>query len=143
MTIRVFGASRLPASARRPRAMLRVCRRVLKSERASGRGELNIVFLDRRRMRALNRRFLGRDRDTDVIAFAYAEEPGPVRGERPFGDVFVSAHLARAQARAAGHSVLTEVLFLVAHGTLHLLGYDDKTARGRALMFRLQDQALS
>ncbi|MDD5628168.1 MAG: rRNA maturation RNase YbeY [Elusimicrobia bacterium] len=142
MTIRVFGCSLLPASARKPRAIAEVCRRVLANERARGRGELNVVFLDRRRMRVLNRRFLGHDRDTDVIAFAYAEDPGPASGEKPFGDIFVSAFQARRQAREQGHPVLTEVLFLAAHGTLHLLGHDDSTSRRRAAMFRKQQVAL-
>ena len=70
MMIRVFGTSLLPASARKPRDIIRVCHQVLKDEKAKSGGELNGVFLDRRRMRVLNKRFLGHDRDTDVIAFA-------------------------------------------------------------------------
>ena len=136
MTIRVFGVRLLPSSARKPRAVAAVCRRVLRSERVAGRGELNVVFLERRKMRALNNRYLGHARDTDVIAFNYPEDPGPVRGGRPFGDIFISAHKARTQAAELGHPVLTEVRILAAHGTLHLLGYDDQTARGRALMSR-------
>ena len=142
MIIRVFGASLLPPLARRPRAIAAVCRRVLGGEKAKVGGELNVVFLDRRRMRELNKRFLGRTRDTDVIAFNYGEDPGPAAAERPFGDIFISARKARAQAAAQGHPVLTEVLILAAHGTLHLLGYDDSTARRRAVMFRKQDLAL-
>jgi probable rRNA maturation factor len=142
MTIRVFGTSLLPASARKPRDIIQVCRRVLKNEEAKSRGELNVVFLDRRRMQILNQRFLGRDRDTDVIAFAYAEDPGPVRGAKPFGDIFISAFQARRQAAQQAHPVLAEVLFLTAHGTLHLLGYDDSTSRRRAVMFRKQEHAL-
>ena len=143
LRIRVFGTSLLPPASRKPNAIARACRRLLSSGKVAGAGEINIVFLDRHRMRVLNKRFLGHDRDTDVIAFNYPEGPGPVQGERPFGDIFISASLARVQAREVGHSVLTEVLFLTAHGTLHLLGYDDKTTRGRALMFRLQKKALS
>ncbi|MCX5797694.1 MAG: rRNA maturation RNase YbeY [Elusimicrobia bacterium] len=142
MTIRVFGTSLLPASARKPRVIIQVCRRVLKNEKASPDGELNVVLLDRRRMRVLNQRFLGHDRDTDVIAFSYAEDPGPFKGEKPFGDIFVSAFQARKQASQQGHPVLTEVLFLTAHGTLHLLGYDDSTSRRRAAMFSKQERAL-
>jgi probable rRNA maturation factor len=142
MTIRVFGASLLPASARRPRAIMQVCRRVLKDEGAARRGELNVVFLDRRRMRVLNKRFLGHDRDTDVIAFDYPEDPGPVPGGKPFGDIFISAFQARRQAAEQAHPVLAEVLFLAAHGTLHLLGYDDSTSRRRAAMFKKQGRAL-
>jgi probable rRNA maturation factor len=142
MTIRVFGTSLLPASARKPGAIMQVCRRVLRDEKVKAGGELNVVFLDRRKMRVLNRRFLGHDRDTDVIAFEYAEDSGPVRRERPFGDIFISAFQARRQAAKQDHPVLTEVLFLTAHGALHLLGYDDSTARRRAAMFRKQERAL-
>ena len=73
--------------------------------------------------------------------FAYAQNAGPA-GEAPFGDVFISAFQARAQAAEQGHPVLAEVLFLAAHGTLQLLGYDDATARQRAVMFRKQARAL-
>ena len=142
MTIRVFGISLLPASARKPRDIIRVCRQVLKDEKAKAGGELNVVFLDRRKMRVLNKRFLGHDRDTDVIAFDYAEDPGPVKGAKPFGDIFISAFQARQQAAQQAHPVLIEVLFLAAHGTLHLLGYDDSTSHQRAAMFRKQEHAL-
>lgn len=142
MTIRISGTSLLPASARKPRAVAGVCRQILKGEKADGAGEINIVFLDRRKMRALNKRFLGHDADTDVIAFNYPEDPGPGADEKPFGDIFISSHLARVQAGQVGHSVLTEVLFLTAHGTLHLLGYDDATSRKRAVMFGKQQRAV-
>jgi probable rRNA maturation factor len=115
---------------------------VLKIEKCQADGELNVVFLDRRQMKALNRRSLGRRHDTDVIAFNYSEDPGPMPGGRPFGDIFISAFRARVQAEALGHPVLDEVLFLAAHGTLHLLGYDDLTAQRRAVMFRKQDRAV-
>ncbi len=142
MTIRVFGTSRLPTSARKPRDIIHVCRLVLKNEKAESEGELNVVFLDRRRMRLLNKRFLDRSHDTDVIAFNYTEDPGPVKGVKPFGDIFISAFQARQQAAQQTHPVLAEVLFLTAHGILHLLGYDDSTARQRAVMFRKQESAL-
>jgi len=140
--IRVFKLASLPPPARRPRSIAGVCRRVLRDERADAQGEINVVFLDRRRMRLLNRRYLGHEHDTDVIAFRYAEDPGPVPGEHPFGDIFISTYQAKAQAKELGHTVLTEVMTLAAHGTLHLLGYDDKTAQGRDRMFRKQKLAI-
>ena len=136
--IRIHGLSHLPPSARRPAAIAAVCRRALALEKVRAGGELNVVVLDRRKMRRLNRRFLGRGQDTDVIAFDYPEDPGPIPGERPFGDIFISAHLARAQAARLGHSVLSETLILAAHGMLHILGYDDSTGKARARMFRRQ-----
>ncbi|MFA6002568.1 MAG: rRNA maturation RNase YbeY [Elusimicrobiota bacterium] len=141
VTLRVSGLYLLPPSARRAGRIRSVCRRIL--HRGTGAaGEVNIVFLDRARMRTLNRRYLDRSHDTDVIAFAYTEDAGPRPGERPFGDIFISAYQARVQAAALGHDVLVEVLTLAAHGALHLLGYDDATPRGRDRMFRMQTAAL-
>lgn len=153
LTIRLFGLQLLPASARNPRLIAAVCDRAItrgsaasKGRRgAADRGELNIIFVDRRRMLSLNRRYLRHGHDTDVIAFPYASprSPGPRVGEGlPFGDIFISAAQARRQAREMGHPVLTEVLTLALHGTLHLLGYDDSTPCQRAVMFRLQDRLL-
>lgn len=122
--------------ARVPRpgiAAARLCRligHVLRREGAHRRAALTVVLTSDREVRALNRRFLGRDRTTDVLAFP--------AGERYLGDVVVSVDRARVQARAARHPVGSEVAFLAAHGVLHLLGYDDRTVRARAGMLRRQ-----
>lgn len=142
MKVAVFGASRLPPSARRPALVKRACALALRGEGAVGPGELNVVFLDRRKMLELNKRFLSHSHDTDVIAFRYDDEP-PGGPSRPFGDVYVSAFQARRQAAQLGHSVLREALTLVVHGTLHLVGYDDATPRQRAAMFAEQDRILA
>lgn len=85
---------------------------------------------DDRLLRRLNRRYRGRDRRTDVLSFRMLEDdagPPGLRVRRPplLGDVVISADRAVAQARRFGHSVLRECCYLAAHGTLHLLGYDD------------------
>lgn len=153
LRIRVSGLHRLPPSARKPRAIAAVCARALRAAGGEPRGEINIVVVDRRRMLSLNRRYLKHGHDTDVIAFSYDQaqvlpptdlRPSP-RGRAagfPFGDIFISAHQARRQARQMSHPVLTEVLTLALHGTLHLLGYDDSTPRQKAEMFRLQGKLL-
>lgn len=139
--IRVAGVGRLPLSARKPRLIARACRKALLSRpRKPGlavTGEINIVFLGSRAMRSLNRRFHGRDRDTDVLAFPY-DAPFGRSAQRPFGDIFVCADRAKAQARELGHTTLAEAIILVAHGALHLLGHDDDSPRRRAAMDRLQ-----
>ena len=65
----------------------------------------------------------------------------PARHRRQPEQARIGQH-ARQQAAQQAHSVLAEVLFLAAHGTLHLLGYDDATSRQRAAMFRKQEHAL-
>ncbi|MCX5790015.1 MAG: rRNA maturation RNase YbeY [Elusimicrobia bacterium] len=145
MIVRVFGAGKLPASARRPRLIAAAARAAL-GPAARKPGELNIVFLDRRAMRKINRRFLGHDWDTDVIAFPYPPTPplphkggGKSKGGGPFGDIFISADQARKQAAELGHRPRTEVMTLAIHGALHLAGHEDTTAAGKRRMFARQE----
>jgi probable rRNA maturation factor len=91
--------------------------------------ELSIVLCDDALMRDLNRRYRGRDRTTDVLAFALREGPSmPAARPVPLGDVVISLPTASRQARAAGKRPLDEVTMLLAHGILHLLGFDHRTA---------------
>jgi rRNA maturation RNase YbeY len=142
MVIRLFHAALLPASARKPALLKSAARRALRLEGADRPGELNIVFLDRKKMRGMNRRFLRHGHDTDVIAFRYPEEGVQEGPDIPFGDVYISAHQARLQARRMGHPVLAEVSVLIVHGVLHLLGWRDDSPRLKAKMFRRQDEVL-
>ena len=80
-------------------------------------------------MRALNREWRGMDLPTDVLSFP--------SGDRGFlGDLVIDVPYAARQARRRGHPVAREVKILLAHGLLHLLGYDHETDDGT--MFRLQ-----
>jgi len=91
---------------------------------ARKKGEVNLVFVGAAEIRRLNRRFLGRDRATDVIAFNYPPSPA---ADAAFGDVFVCVPQAKKQAAELGHSLKKELAILSAHGALHLAGMDDKT----------------
>lgn len=99
--------------------------------------ELSVVLLGDEEMAALNRRLLGRDEVTDVIAFEADQDPDAVRSE-----IYVNAAAARRQAPEYGHSFEQELCFLVAHGVLHALGYDDADDDDRARMFELQNEAV-
>jgi probable rRNA maturation factor len=93
-----------------------------------GEAELSVVLTTDARIHALNRDYRSVDRPTDVLAFAMREgELGDV-GSELLGDVVVSVETARRQAARAGHEVLHEVTVLLAHGLLHLLGWDHETA---------------
>ncbi|MDX6768848.1 MAG: rRNA maturation RNase YbeY [Elusimicrobiota bacterium] len=139
LTVRVAGLSALPAAARAPRLFEEAVR--LACGRASG--EVSVVVLPRAKMRAMNREYLGHDYDTDVIAFRHERVPGVPPAESPYGDVYLSAWMARRQAAELGHSVLREALTLAAHGALHLAGHDDGSPAERARMFRAQDRILA
>jgi probable rRNA maturation factor len=95
-----------------------------KASPAKARGDLSVALVSDRRMRALNRQFRGKDAVTDVLSF-----PSEERGF--LGDIVIASGVATQQAKAAGHSVGTEVRVLALHGLLHLLGYDHESDDGK------------
>ena len=98
-----------------------------------GAAELSIALTDDGEIHELNRVFRRRDRPTDVLAFAMRE--GAVTGKSPrpghelLGDVVVSVETARRQAARRGRTLEAEVRVLLAHGLLHLVGYDHETKK--------------
>jgi probable rRNA maturation factor len=91
------------------------------------KAELSIVLTDDVQMRELNREYRGKDRSTDVLAFAMREGDFARLAGELLGDVIVSVPTARRQARERGKTTLEEVTMLLAHGLLHLLGWDHDT----------------
>ena len=99
---------------------------------ATARGELAVAFVCDAKMRALNNRYRGVDRPTDVLSFpADSSQPGVPRRPRFLGDVVIATGVARRQAHAIGHPVETEMRRLALHGLLHLLGYDHERDSGQ------------
>jgi probable rRNA maturation factor len=89
--------------------------------------EVSIVLTGDERIQKLNKDYRRKDRPTDVLAFSQREgELGDSSG-RLLGDVVVSVPTAQRQARSEARSVLSEVTWLIAHGLLHLLGWDHDT----------------
>ena len=96
---------------------------------ARARGALTVAVTSDARVRALNRRFRGKDIATDVLSFP--------SGERTtLGDVVIAGGVAARQAVESGHSVQAEFRVLALHGLLHLLGYEHEQDDGR--MARLE-----
>ena len=89
--------------------------------------ELSVTLTDDEHIHALNKKFRGIDRATDVLSFAFRESDEPEILDAQvdvLGDVIISLERAKVQAEEFGHSFLREVIFLEVHGLLHLLGYD-------------------
>jgi probable rRNA maturation factor len=101
--------------------------------------ELSVLFVGSTAMRSLNRRYLRRDRDTDVMAFPLGSGGRGIRGACPLGDVVVSLDRAARQARRIGTGLNAELLLCLVHGILHLRGFDDCTAAGRRAMEQRQE----
>jgi probable rRNA maturation factor len=105
---------------------------VLASEGVTATGVITVVLLADQDIRKMNRRFRKVNRITDIISFRVADEPF-------LGDLYIGAGRSRAQAARVGHSWEQELVYLVLHGVLHLLGYTDYTPAARKKMFKKQD----
>ncbi len=90
--------------------------------------EISFVITDDDQIQKLNRDYRGKDAPTDVLAFALREGEFAAHAGGMLGDVVVSVPTARRQAREARRPLIAEVTMLLAHGLLHLLGYDHATA---------------
>ena len=95
--------------------------------------ELSVLLTDDPGIRVLNRQHRDKDKPTDVLSFPLDETEG-VEGVRLLGDVVISIDTAGRQARSRKRDLLVEVRFLLAHGILHLLGYDHGTPREKKRM---------
>ena len=98
-------------------------------------GTLSITLVDPRRMRAVNKRFLGHDRSTDVLSFRYDGEP-------ICGEILIAPSQARAYAKTHGLSYERELARYVVHGLLHWLGHEDATPAQQRTMRQREDRIL-
>ncbi len=137
----------------------RVVTQVMQNEGETGTWEIGIRLTDDRELQSLNQQFRGIDAPTDVLSFGnYDDDDGefigpdgvydddefadPEEADAPsyLGDLAISVDRVREQASEYGHSTRRELCYLVAHGTLHLLGYDHETDAERETM-RLKEEA--
>ena len=89
--------------------------------------ELSIALVDDRIIQDLNASYRGKDKPTDVLSFAMSEGEFGDLNPGMLGDVVISVPTARRQAARSKREVFDEVTFLLAHGLLHLIGYDHET----------------
>jgi probable rRNA maturation factor len=133
---------------------------VLEAEGVRGDAEVSLLFVDETAMAELNRRFLGREGPTDVLAFPIDEDvyegarsadslgPGPgvdpELAELPtiLGDVVLCPAVARRNAPNHAGTYEDELALLVVHGVLHLLGMDHTDSREAAVMERREQVLL-
>ncbi len=111
-----------------PWRIRRAGQRILNVLGQEGR-EVSIVLLDDDAISRLNRQYLQRFRPTNVLAFPVEGEGGESARSPHLGDIAISVETARRQARAVGGRTEDEVLYLMIHGLLHLLGQDHEGSR--------------
>src|SRR5574341_600371 len=99
----------------------KIIKDILKVEKKDA--ELNIVFIDNKTIKQINKTFLGHNYATDVLSFTYNESSfkNSIKGE-----IIVSVETASKLSQRHGYGIEGEIVLYVVHGLLHLLGYDDK-----------------
>lgn len=90
-------------------------------------GEVTVVFADDAAVRALNARWRGKDRPTNVLSFPAAAPALPDGAAPALGDIVLAAGTVAAEAAAQDRPLAHHVAHLVVHGFLHLLGHDHET----------------
>ena len=91
--------------------------------------EVAVLIISDRRMAALHRLFMNEPGPTDVITFQH-------------GEIFISAEMARRNARRFGNSLARELRLYIVHGLLHLHGFDDRDQAGAREMQVMQRKIL-
>ena len=119
-----------------------LARYVLDQMHVHPQAELSILFVDIPTMTELHVQWMDEPGPTDVLSFPM-DELRPGKDGAPsdpgiLGDIVVCPEVATEQARTAGHSAQEEMLLLVTHGILHLLGFDHAEPDEREVMFDLQ-----
>jgi probable rRNA maturation factor len=131
---------------------------------------LTLLIATDEAIRNLNKQYRGQDKPTDVLSFPLLDKPivsapadqlwmppGALKGEGTqtkqvfvtpaeltmhLGDIVISWPTVVRQATDAGHKPAYELLYLLSHGVLHLIGYDDQTEAGYQAMVRIQQAVM-
>jgi len=105
--------------------------------------EVSILLTDDAEIHRLNKLYRGVDSPTDVLAFAMREGVDGDLNREVLGDIVISLPRVEDQSNAYGHSSQVEMLFLICHGMLHLLGYDHGDEDGMLAMQSKKKDILS
>lgn len=120
------------------REMAGMVLRALKKTRV----ELSIALVGDSEMRKLNTKYRKKNTTTDVLSFSSGQRLGS--GAILLGDVIISIEQAKRQARERNQTLKNEVVTLLIHGILHLLGYDhERSQRQAKIMGALERKLLS
>ncbi|MBK9080988.1 MAG: rRNA maturation RNase YbeY [Rhizobiales bacterium] len=104
--------------------------------------EISVLFCDDAAIRALNRQWRGFDKPTNVLSFP-AATPQTLARAPLVGDIAVAQETSAREAREEGKSLADHVSHLVAHGFLHLIGYDHETDDEAETMEATERRALA
>ena len=123
-------------------SVLALISHILTAEGVEEQWLIGIQFVDDPTMQAAHIEFMDIDEPTDIMTFPYADEDDVWGSDQHGGDFIISVDRARSNALDAGWDEEDELFFLIAHGLLHLLGWDDHTDDDRSKMLARQRELL-
>jgi rRNA maturation RNase YbeY len=103
-------------------------------------GDISFVFCSDEFLLTINKQYLKHDTYTDIITFDYSKEDTK---QAVSGDIFISTDRIKENALAFSKTFENEIQRVIIHGTLHLLGYKDKTKTAKAEMTKQEDLCLA
>mgnify|MGYP001372123960 CR=1 FL=1 len=132
----------------------RVMKQIVGEKYRSQDIEISVVITDDEVMKNLNLKFMGYDETTDVLAFpmedkadtnteTYIQFPSIYDHNTQLGEIIISYPQAKRQASLAKKTIKSELLLLLVHGFLHLLGYDHAYPVEKEDMWRKQDEIIA
>ena len=143
MTIEITNESELEVDLTRVQSLAEHVREAL---RLHPLVDVGVIFVDEAPMTDLHVRWMDEPGPTDVLSFPMDElRPGSeemLSAEGVLGDVVICPQVARRQAEVAGHEDINEILMLLTHGMLHLVGFDHAEPEEEKEMFALQKELL-
>lgn len=100
-------------------------------------GNISYIFCSDEHLLTINKEYLNHDYYTDIITFDYTDK-GIISG-----DIFISIDRIKDHANDYKVTFENELYRVIAHGVLHLIGYNDKTDEEQELMTKMEDTCLS
>jgi len=104
--------------------------------------ELSLLLVDDARIQDLNRRYLNRDKPTNVLAFSMREGEFSTLHPQLLGDLVISVETAKRQSNRFGLDEMEMVILLMVHGVLHLIGYEHEGTKKGAREMTLKQKEL-
>ena len=125
-------------------ALASLARFALSHEGASGEWQVGVLMTSDADIQSMHREFMDLDSPTDIMTFPYDENDPftPTELRTSGGDIVISVETAESNARDAGWDLGRELEFLLLHGLLHLLNWDDETPEQRVAMLGRQQVIL-
>jgi len=125
----------------------KVAEKTLAELSKNGKYEASLTFIGDAKIKKLNREFRKKDKVTDVLSFSFISEESPkkIKGESMhLGEIFISVPQAKRQAKEKDVSLTREFALLVAHGIIHLCGFDHERSEKESLETdRIQEKVLA